>query len=98
MKTEHTPNAPRDTHDQLRVIAIGGSADGFNALSAILRSLPADFPAAVVITQHRRRGRPSVLARLLSRHCKLRVKEASPEEPLRPSTVYLAPPDHHLVV
>jgi two-component system chemotaxis response regulator CheB len=51
-----------------------------------------------VITQHRRRGRKSVLARLLARRCKLPVKDATPDERLRPSVVYLAPPDHHLVV
>src|SRR5262245_50908279 len=87
-------------HDEPRprVIAIGGSADGFRALAAILQAFPSDLPAAGVITQHLRRGRKSLLARLLGRRCKLRVKEAAPDEPLRPSTVYLAPPDHHLVV
>lgn len=83
---------------QPRVIAIGGSADGFMGLATILQELPEGFPAAVVITQHLRRGRKSLLARLLSRRCKLQVKEASPSEPLQPSVVYLAPPDHHLVI
>ena len=89
--------APRDASHP-RVIAIGGSADGFVALTSILQALPSDFPAAVVITQHLRRGKKSQLARLLARRCKLPVKEAAPAEPLRPSVVYLAPPDHHLVV
>lgn len=40
----------------------------------------------------------SVLARLLARHCELPVKEAAKDEPLRPSVVYLAPPDHHLLI
>ena len=83
---------------QPRIIAIGGSANGFKGLVSILRAFPAGFPAAVVITQHRRRGVKSVLARLLARRCKLPVKEATPDERLRPSVVYLAPPDHHLVV
>src|SRR5262245_27002082 len=83
---------------QTRVIAIGGSADGFKGLVTILQALPPAFPAAVVITQHRRRGKTSVLARLLARRCRLPVKEATAEERLRPSVVYLAPPDHHLVV
>jgi len=83
---------------RIRVIAIGGSADGFRSLTKILEAFPPDFPAAVVITQHRRRGRASVLARLLSPYCELPVKEAAKNEPLRPSVVYLAPPDHHLRV
>src|SRR5262245_64526833 len=83
---------------QTRVIAIGGSADGFKGLVAILQALPPEFPAAIVITQHRRRGRTSPLARLLARRCRLPVKEATPDERLNPSVVYLAPSDHHLVV
>src|SRR5262245_57128993 len=83
---------------RIRVVAIGGSADGFRSLTQILEALPHDFPAAVVITQHRRRGRVSVLARLLSRYCELPVKEAAKNELFRLSVVYLAPPDHLLRV
>ena len=83
---------------QTRVIAIGGSADGFVGLTTILQALPPGFPAAVVITQHVRRGRKSLLPRLLARRCKLPVREATAYERLQPSVVYLAPSDHHLVV
>ena len=41
--------------------------------------------ADVVITQHVRRGRTTLLPRLLARRCKLMVKEAAPYEELRPS-------------
>jgi two-component system chemotaxis response regulator CheB len=92
---DSTPDRERP---QPRVIAIGGSADGFMGLATILQAFPKEFPAAVVITQHVRRGKKSLLARLLARRCKLEVKEASPTEALRSSVVYLAPPDHHLVV
>jgi two-component system, chemotaxis family, protein-glutamate methylesterase/glutaminase len=98
MNTELIRTGPQREPEPLRVIAIGGSADGFVGLTAILRAFPADLPAAVVITQHVRRGRRSLLAKLLSRQCKLRVKEAAADEQLQPSTVYLAPADHHLVV
>lgn len=91
-------NAQGREEPQPRVIAIGGSADGFMGLTTILQAFPREFPAAVLITQHVRRGRKSLLARLLARRCKLQVKEAAPDEPLRPSVVYLAPSDHHLVV
>jgi len=95
---ENTRERRAGSESQIRVVAIGGSANGFKSLTKILGALPPDFPAAVVITQHRRRGRVSVLAGLLSRHCTLPVKEASKNEPLRSSVVYLAPPDHHLRV
>lgn len=91
-------NAQNREEPEPRVIAIGGSADGLKSLTTILQDLPRAFPAAVVITQHVRRGRKSLLPQLLARRCKLRVKEATPNEPLLPSVVYLAPSDHHLVV
>jgi two-component system chemotaxis response regulator CheB len=81
-----------------RLIAIGVSADGHESLAAILRVLPADFPAAIVITLHRPRGGVSLLRNLLSRRTRLLVKDAAPDEPLRPGVVYLAPPDHHVIV
>lgn len=90
--------APNREEPQPRVIAIGGSADGFMGLATILQAFPMGFPAAVVITQHLPRGKKSLLPRLLARRCKLQVKEAAPAEPLRSSVVYLAPPDHHLVI
>jgi two-component system chemotaxis response regulator CheB len=81
-----------------RLIAIGVSAGGIPALAAILRDLPAEFPAAIVITQHRGRHKDGMLARILARHSKLPVRNAAPDEPLEAGTVYLAPPDRHLVV
>lgn len=98
MEGKQIPNAQDPEAPQPRVIAIGGSADGFMGLTTILQAFPREFPAAVLITQHVRRGKKSMLARLLARRCKLQVKEAAPDELLRPSVVYLAPPDHHLVV
>ena len=44
-----------------RVIAIGGSADGLLGLTTILQAFPRELPAAVVIAQHVRRGRKSLL-------------------------------------
>ena len=81
-----------------RLIAIGLSADGHESLARILEALPADFPAAIVITLHRPRSGINVLARLLSRRTKLLVKDAVANEPLRAGVVYLAPPGHHVVV
>jgi len=81
-----------------RLIAIGLSADGHESLARILQVLPADFPAAIVITQHRRRGGVNVLAKVLARRTKLLVKDAAPDEPLQPAVVYVAPPDHHVIV
>jgi two-component system chemotaxis response regulator CheB len=85
MEGKQMRNAKDREEPQPRVIAIGGSADGLMSLTTILQDLPSDFPAAVLITQHVRRGRKSLLPRLLARRCKLPVRDAAPGEPLRPA-------------
>jgi len=67
------------------------------ALSGILAALPADFPAAVVIVQHRTAQEPFRLPEVLSRHTALRVEQAREGTALRPATVFVAPPDWHLL-
>lgn len=80
------------------VVAIGASAGGVEALHVVINSLPADFPASIVVVQHMDPRHRSILAELLSRHSRLTVKQASHGEVLRPGTVYLAAPDAHLLV
>jgi two-component system chemotaxis response regulator CheB len=80
------------------VVAIGASAGGVEALHVVINSLPADFPAAVLIVQHMDPRHRSHLADLLSRHSRLPVKQASNGEMLRPGTAYLAAPNAHLLV
>jgi two-component system, chemotaxis family, protein-glutamate methylesterase/glutaminase len=79
-------------------IAIAASAGGLDALIRILSLLPADFPAAIVIVLHLQPDRESQLAPILSRRCHLDVQEASDGDVLMPSTVFVAPPDRHLVI
>jgi two-component system chemotaxis response regulator CheB len=88
-----TPAAPH-----IPVIAIGGSADGLQALRAIVRALPADLPGAVIVVQHLADGREPRLPALLARVAKLPVKTAEHGEPLTSGTVYVARPGLHLVV
>ncbi len=80
------------------VVALVASAGGLAALGSILSALPADFPAAIVVVQHLDPSRPSLLASILARHCGLSVREANHNDRLRPGSVYVAPPDRHLVV
>ena len=80
------------------LIAIVASAGGLRAMETILAWLPRDFPVPIAIVQHRTSERPEVLARVLSRHCRLVVKLVSPGEALRPGVVYVAAPQLHLVV
>ena len=79
------------------VVLIAASADGIQATSQIIRALPRDFPAAVVIVQHRPPFRPSLLTNLLAARTDLLVTDAMTGHRLRPGTIYLARPDRHLM-
>lgn len=79
-------------------VVMGVSAGALEALSAILPVLPADYPLPIVIVVHLPPHKDSILAALLSRKCSLRVCEAEDKEPLLAGTVYIAPPDYHVLV
>jgi two-component system chemotaxis response regulator CheB len=80
------------------VVALAASAGGLRALSRILGELPADFPAAVLVAQHRSGEYPELLADLLASRTALPVKRAEQEELPRPGWVYVAPAGRNLVV
>lgn len=80
------------------VVVIAASADGIAATSAILQSLPADFPGAVIVVQHRPAFSRSALTEVLARRTSLRVTDASTGYRPRPGVVYLAKPDRHLTL
>ena len=86
-----------ENDDVERVIAIGCSWGGLEALSKILDGLPPDLPVALIVVQHRLHTR-SELAYLLSQHTRWPVCEADDKEPISPGHVYLAPPGYHLLV
>ncbi len=81
-----------------RLVAIGASAGGFQAITHILSSLPEDFGGSVAIVQHRRADESSLLRDLLAQRSRLPVIEPCHGEPLRSGHVYIAPPDYHLLV
>lgn len=80
------------------VVALAASAGGLTAISRILSALPADFPAAIVIVQHLTPRHRSLMADILSRRTLLQVKQAAEGDCLSPATVYIAPPNRHLLV
>ena len=80
-----------------QLIVIGASAGGVSALLRIARDLPAPFPAPVCIVQHVGRN-PSLLPELLQYAGPNRAVHASHGDKLRPGTLYVAPPDRHVLV
>jgi two-component system, chemotaxis family, protein-glutamate methylesterase/glutaminase len=79
------------------IVALASSAGGLKALSQVLSSLPANFPAAIVVVQHLDPRHRSLMADILSRRTSLQVKEAEEGDRITPTTVYIAPPNRHLL-
>lgn len=87
-----------DTDRSFDAVVIGVSAGGFHALSRVLSEIPAGFALPIIVAQHRSSAGSDYLATFLDKKSSLRVKDAEEEELLLPATVYLAPPDLHLLV
>jgi two-component system chemotaxis response regulator CheB len=81
------------------LVAIGASWGGLDAFRDLLRDLPAELDAAIVIAQHRSpESHPTAFRDLLGAVTRLRVCEADDKDGLRAGTVYVAAPDYHLLV
>ena len=94
--TKRPPVAPPST--AVEAIAIGVSAGGLKALSAILPPLPADFPVPVFVVIHLPPGKTSIVSELFADKCRIAVREAEDKAPIEPGVVYFAPPDYHLLI
>lgn len=89
---------PKGEQQLYCAVAVGVSMGGVEALTILLGGLPGDFPLPLLIVHHVRPDTRSDLANILGAHCAIRVKEADEGETLAPGTVYLAPPNYHLLV
>jgi len=83
---------------RVAAIVVGGSAGALDALSQILPAIPARFAIPIALVLHVHPSKPSYLAQVLGARCSLTVKEAEDKEPIAPATLYLAPPNYHLLV
>ena len=80
------------------VVALAASAGGLAALSHVLSSLPADFAAPLLVVQHLSPRHRSWLAEILGRRTALAVTQVQGGERIAAGRVYVAPPDHHLLL
>ncbi|WP_264297439.1 protein-glutamate methylesterase/protein-glutamine glutaminase [Salinicola avicenniae] len=78
-----------------KIIIIGASTGGTEAIRQVIEPLPANSPA-VLITQHMPGGFTRSFAERLDRLCKVSVKEAEAGERVLPGHVYIAPGDWHM--
>jgi two-component system, chemotaxis family, protein-glutamate methylesterase/glutaminase len=81
-----------------RVVGIGASAGGVDALMRIFSHVQRDLAAAVLVVLHVPATGRSLLAPILDRHTDLDVRVAEHGEAIVPGRVYVAPPDRHLIV
>lgn len=80
------------------IVVIGSSAGGIEALSKLFSSLPHDTSASFLVVQHLSPHSASELDRILQRCTQMHVAFAQDRQILMPDTVYVAPPDRHLMI
>lgn len=79
------------------MVVVAASAGGIEALSTLVAGLPADFPVPMVVVQHLDPRHRSLLAEILTRRSPLHVQQVRDGEKLEAGTVYIAPPDNHVL-
>ena len=80
------------------IVVIGSSAGGIEALRVLFSRLPHDSSAIFFVTQHLSPHSPSELDRILQGSTRMHVNFAQDRQLLMPDTVYVAPPDRHLII
>jgi two-component system chemotaxis response regulator CheB len=81
-----------------KVVAIGISTGGPNALQYLLSQLPGDFPGAIVVVQHMPEGFTDMFARRLDECCAIEVKEAASGDLLLAGRALICPGNRHMRV
>ena len=82
----------------MSAVVIGGSAGATDALSFVLPALPSDFAAPILMVLHIPKDVQNLLIDLLAPRLRLSLREAEDKSPVAPGTVYVGPPDYHLLV
>jgi two-component system chemotaxis response regulator CheB len=87
-----------DSAQPYGIVAIAASAGGISALGRVLGGLPKDFPVPVVVVQHLDPRHKTIIAEVLGRRAQLPVLLARDGERVEAGMIYVAPPNHHLLV
>jgi len=80
------------------IIVMGASAGGLSAFNRIIKQLPGQLNAAVFIVWHVSPYSTSTLPEILNRAGKLKAKHPADGESIEMGKIYIAPPDHHLLL
>ena len=98
MASGSSKESSADSHGPYEAVALAASAGGLAAISKVVADLEAGFPAAILIVQHLDPRHKSLMAEILTRRTALGVKQAAQGDRVEPGTIYIAPPDRHLLV
>ncbi len=80
------------------IVVIGASAGGVDALKTLAAALPADFGATLFVVLHVSPHSPSYLPDILNYADPLKATHPRDGEPIQRGHIYVAPPDHHLLI
>lgn len=81
-----------------KMVVIGASAGGLEGIKALIAALPKDFPAVLLVVLHIPSDSVSALPQILSRAGPLPARQPEDGETMKPGQIYVARPDHHLIV
>ena len=84
--------------NRTNIVVIAASAGGVSALQLLCAGLPRDLQGSLFIVQHLSPGARSMLPAILERAGVLPVRQPVEGETIRQGHIYVAPPDHHLLV
>jgi two-component system, chemotaxis family, protein-glutamate methylesterase/glutaminase len=93
------PAAVADNSDtRFPIVVLGASTGGPATVMRLAPGFTRDFPAAVILVQHMPAAFTTQYALQLAEFTGIRVKEAEPNEPIQPGTLYICPGGQHLRV
>jgi two-component system chemotaxis response regulator CheB len=82
----------------MKIIVVGGSIGGLEALKRIAAVLPSGFPSPMMVVLHPSDHSPTMLASIVGRNSALNVSFGEEGDQPRPGQIYIARPELHLVV
>jgi two-component system chemotaxis response regulator CheB len=88
----------KDEINPVAVVVIGGSAGSLEVILEIASTLPLLQTVVMIIVVHRKIDNDSILEDLIAHKTLYPVKEVEDKEPIIPGTIYIAPPDYHLLI
>ncbi len=84
--------------DTTKYLVVGGSAGSLEVILNLVAHLPEHPNAVMIVVVHRKKDNDSVLVDLLASRTKLPVREVEDKDPILINSIYLAPPDYHLLI